>query len=215
MKKEILYYTSNREKPEFEQKIVAKLKETTNLPIISVSQKPMDLGRNICVGDVGLSYLNLYRQQLIGARESNADWLVFAESDFIYPPEYFDFEPTEDCYLYDNIYILFHQKINSFRKKDGSHGAQYIRRTSLIDRLEKGLEGMPEWYDGNPSPWRDKKHEHFVALPEHTTFYGKIPAISFKTGDGVNEWTGVVRKSSVQELPYWGSADDLRKEFLW
>ena len=35
-------------------------------PIISVSQKPMDLGNNICVGDVERSSQNGYMQLLIG-----------------------------------------------------------------------------------------------------------------------------------------------------
>lgn len=65
--KSIVYYTSNHEKPEFEQKIIDDLlSKRGDLPIISVTQKPMDLGTNICVGDVGLSYLNARRQMLIG-----------------------------------------------------------------------------------------------------------------------------------------------------
>ena len=48
----IIYCSSNKELPEFEAKIVANLlKNCGDLPIISVTQKPMDLGRNICVGD--------------------------------------------------------------------------------------------------------------------------------------------------------------------
>lgn len=66
----VLYYTSNHKQPEFERKIIENLKETCgDLPIVSVSQKPLNLGGKICVGNVGLSYLNEWRQILIGTRE--------------------------------------------------------------------------------------------------------------------------------------------------
>ena len=65
MDKTIIYYTSNQEGSLFEEKIRENiLKHKGNLPIISVSQKPMGFGKNICVGDVGHSYLNEFRQIL-------------------------------------------------------------------------------------------------------------------------------------------------------
>jgi len=48
MNKTILYYTSNHEDPVFEQKIIDSLLENCgNLPIVSVSQKPIKLGQNV------------------------------------------------------------------------------------------------------------------------------------------------------------------------
>ncbi len=191
--KTILYYTSNRETPKFEAKIVAKLLENCgNLPIISVSQKPMDLGKNICVGDVGHSYLNLYRQQLVGAKKAKTEYLIFAEADFLYPKEYFEFEPKgENIYLYDNVWILHKRKLASFRRKSFSHGVQFVKRKYLIDRLERGLKGLPKWFDGNPSPWMSHKQRRLVTTPLFTFFHGDIPCISFKTGDGMNMWTAL------------------------
>jgi len=216
--KTVIYYTSNRERPEFEAKIVAKLLENCNgLPIISVSQKPMKLGRNLCVGNVGHSYLNLYRQQLIGAKEANTKYLIFAEADFLYPKEYFDYEPTIDnVLLCDNVWIIYNRKFYSYRKKNISHGAQIVKRNYLIDRLEKGLKGMPEWYDGNPVPWFSNAQKKLVTEPPYTSFHTNIPCISFKTGNGMNMWTAVERnrQSRKASLPYWGKADSLRKEYL-
>ncbi len=212
--KTVLYYTSNREKPEFEQKITDTLLENCgDLPIISVSQKPMDLGNNICVGDVGHSYLNLYRQQLVGAREADTEYLVFAEADFLYPPEYFEFEPDgENCYFYGDVWILFGYRVKEFRRKSMSHGAQIVKRDYLIDRLESGLEGMPEWYDGHPTQWKSTKQRKKVTLPKCEMYVGEIPCVSIKTGDGMNKWTNI-EKVSESELPYWGSADELRKKY--
>lgn len=213
--KTILYYTSNRERPEFEQKIIETLLETSGgIPIVSVSQKPMDLGKNICVGDVGHSYLNLYRQVLMGAKKAQSEYVWFAESDFVYPPEYFKFEPGgEETYLYNNIWILFNRRVKGFRKKNVSHGAQVARREALIKRLEEGLACMPEWFDGNPTPWPSRKHHRKVGLPPHKLFGGNNPAVSFKTGDGVNQWTNV-DKVEVNDLPYWGNVNNLRKQYV-
>lgn len=103
--KTILYYTGNRKHPEFEARVRDTLvKNNPGLPIVSVSQKPLNLGKNICVGDVGASYLNVYRQMFIGAQAVDTEYIVFAEDDFLYPPEYFAFEPQGgDFYRYDNV----------------------------------------------------------------------------------------------------------------
>ena len=50
----LVYITSNRENEYFESKIIETMKESINgLPVVSVSQKPIDFGENICLGDIG------------------------------------------------------------------------------------------------------------------------------------------------------------------
>lgn len=143
----IIYYTANRENPEFEKKIVDNLKEQAgDIPIISVSQKPMDLGKNICVGDVGFSYLNEWRQILIGAKEVKTPYIIFAESDFLYPKEYFQLIPELPMYVYDNIWIVMDKKYGDwFWRKKQSEGAQIIKRDLLIEKYTEFLAGYPEW----------------------------------------------------------------------
>ena len=65
----ILYYTSNREGEEFEGRIRQNILNVKgDLPIISISHKPIDFGENICVGDVGVSGFNMFRQIQIGLK---------------------------------------------------------------------------------------------------------------------------------------------------
>lgn len=86
----VIYYTSNREEKEFENKVKAKLLEVIGkLPLISVSQKPIDFRKNICVGDVGVCDANLFRQIQIGCEAANTPFVISAETDCLYPPEYF------------------------------------------------------------------------------------------------------------------------------
>jgi hypothetical protein len=211
----IIYYSGNRENQEFEQKIIDNLKEQAgDIPIISVSQKPMNLGKNICVGDVGFSYLNEWRQILIGAKEAKTPYIIFAESDFIYSKDYFRFIPNTDMdmYIYDNIWIVMDKKFGDyFWNKKSSEGAQICKRKLLIEKYEKHLEGQPEWWNGEivigkrgDSPLRYVPFEYFSGSP----------CISFKTGDGLRAITNVNNKKITRELPYFGNIKKIRKQYL-
>ena len=60
----VIYYTDNsidEKLMKFCQKNI--LEAAQGKPIISVSQKPIDFGENICVGEIGRSHLNLYKQE--------------------------------------------------------------------------------------------------------------------------------------------------------
>ena len=88
----IIYYSANTEL--FEDKIIAHLKKQAgDIPIISVSRKPLDLGKNICIGEQPICYSNLWKQILLGLKEAKTEFCLSAESDCLYPPEYFTFIP--------------------------------------------------------------------------------------------------------------------------
>ncbi len=203
----ILYYTSNHEDPEFEKKIIADmLSKKGELPVISISQKPMDLGQNICVGDIGLSYINEYKQILAGAKLADTDYVITAESDFLYAPEYFQLEPNgENIYRYNNIWIMWLQDKNgSFhRKMRSSEGAQVVKRDYFIKILKR--------YINNPDPL----HSPYYKQP-WSYLHGENPCISFKTGDGVSQNTGILYEPDnvSKNLPYWGDVNKLRETFL-
>jgi len=215
--KTILYYTSNREKSEFEKKIRANiLRNSSGLPIISVSQKPINFGKNICVGDVGTSYLNEWRQIIIGAKAAKTKYLVFAESDFLYPEEYFAFVPeNEDVYRYDNVWIAF-IKHRSYHRKEYSEGAQIVKRNFIIEELEYNLRDMPQWHDGRNIPWpRASQKRRLHSLP-YKLFSGTIACVSFKTGHGIRKTTSTIggRSNRKRVLKHWGHINDLKKEYL-
>lgn len=216
MSKTVLYYSSCREDPEFEKKIQLNILNNSNLPIISVSQKPMDFGENICVGDVGLSYVNEWRQILIGAKEATTDWLVFTESDFLYPKEYFELEPdgSANIYRYDNVWILFSNK-DAFYRKKYSEGAQIVNREWIIRTLEESLEGLPEWFDGKKVPYVNKEQRNAFHHMPYELFHGEVPCVSFKTGDGVRGWTKTKKgeENMSTELPHWGNSIELKKRY--
>ena len=77
----IIFYTANHISDYFMANIQKQLlKAIGDTPIISVSHKPMKFGQNICVGEIGRSTYNLYKQVLIGAKYAKAgDWQRAAE----------------------------------------------------------------------------------------------------------------------------------------
>jgi hypothetical protein len=216
MTKTILYYTSNHEDPIFENKIRENIwQQKGDLPIISVSQRPINFGQNICVGDVGLSYLNEFRQILIGAMSVRTDYIIFAESDFLYPRDYFTFNPTADNYLYDNVWMVFKDSTKKYAKKPYSDGAQICKTRLVIDRFERWLDGKPPLgYLGRIRVKQKHPLQNGIRDPMfgRQLFTGE-PCISFKTGNNVRNITNTL-PIQTDHLDPWGKFDELKQQYL-
>jgi len=192
----VIYYTSNRENKAFEQKIMERLTQV-DLPIITVSQKPVNIGRNIVVGDIGVSDQNVFKQMLIGCEVAETPFVIFAEADTLYPPEYFKYKPKElKRYWFEPVYILYRNKDSFFLKGRSDCGHMAGRELAIKLLKEGGNKGMR--YKGIHRPTK-------VEL--------KNPIINIKTGDGMRPKTQTGR-IPVTRLPYWGKATDVRKEYF-
>lgn len=213
----IIYYTSNREDPEFEQRIIDKfLSVCGDLPIISVSQKPINLGKNICVGDVGASGFNMFRQILIGCREAKTRFVLSVEADCLYPPEYFQFKPERDdiCYRNNNTYLLGLKRDYFYKKNEGGTWVQIIGRDFYINRLEYLFEGAPEWsVEEKNFPKERNKGEDIFTKNQIQRFETEYPCISIKSGNGMRHYSHSER-IPINELPYWGDGKAFRKTYL-
>jgi hypothetical protein len=188
----VIYYTSNRENQEFEKKIRQELlKVIGDIPLISVSQKPLDFGENICVGDIGVSDQNAHRQFQIGAKAAKTKYVCSAEADFLYPREYFEFEPTGDSvYRNENDWVIFCYKkwINyRYNKKPFIIGTQICKREDIV------------------------KYGFRENVP-FTIFKTEIACISFKTGNSMTNKNRVGER--ILELPYWGDARVLTNKYV-
>lgn len=209
--KTIIYVSSNKEDPEFERKTRETLiHNSKGLPIVSVTQKPIPLGMNICVGDVGASGFNFCRQVLMACEAATTPFVISAESDCIYPPDYFEFTPKrlDVPYRNTNIYVQKYKQ-DFVNKKQGSTFAQVIGREFYIKRLRSLLEGQPQW------SMEMKNFPKEIGKPlfeEFEYFESKNPCISFKTGDGMRKHSAT-GNTEVYELPYWGKIKDVRKYY--
>jgi len=211
MDRTIVYYTANTEDPVFEQNIKEDLKKRSgDIPIISVSRKPIDFGENICVGETPVSYTGEWKQLLIGLKAAKTKYVLAAEADCIYPPEYFNFTPPKEkmVYNYNNIWMVW-KRHNGFYKKYGyCEGAQMCDREYWIQQLEPLLPD--DW-----TPYERLAENMLVTeiFPERGEWTGE-PVVSFKTGDGVSSKTTFDNKSKIKELPPWGKLADVKNKYF-
>ena len=215
----VIYYTSNSEKPDFEAKIRQSLLDSMgDLPLISVSQKPIEFGRNICVGQVGRSAQNVFRQMQIGVAAAKTRFVCPAESDILYPPEYFTFRPPRDdtFYLAMPLWVLFAQRGGGkvyCRKPHGSESSMVVNRDLLLSRLDVMLANLGQWgdqdADGDKLPWMLDKR-----LTRRDHFQLSTGVVTFKTDQNLHRKTPHDVLSKTRELPYWGTATDLIARYM-
>ena len=229
----VIYYTANREDDAFESKIRQHLLSVIgDLPLISVSQKPIEnFGTNICVGPQDWCDASAFQQLLIGLKAAKTKFAIAAESDCLYPPEYFTFTPDRDdqAYRYTNTCILYswisRRNQGLFWHKPFSEGAQMCGREYWIHRLEtviseaasrNGQQYVEGQFlnniEGNPGIVFKTRDQY--------SWTGENPVISFKTAHGLRRYSAVGGRNgangyndlnnAAESFPYWGTAEDVR-----
>lgn len=105
--KAIIYYTCNTHLPEIDDACRAQLKKAAGeTQIVSVSlNKELDFGDHRVTMCGERSPLTMHRQILKGLQECQAEIVFLAESDVLYHPSHFKFEPTRDDVFYFNTNV--------------------------------------------------------------------------------------------------------------
>jgi hypothetical protein len=210
----IIYYSSNREPWAFEKRVIHDMQKKSNgLPVVSVTQNPISLGKNICVGDVGTSGFNMFRQILLGLYEVKTPYVISAEADCVYSPDYFSFEPKRNDVFYrnNNLYVLY--KTGKFYEKpQGSTWAQIVGTQHYIKILEKWFTGAPQWSPEEKSFPKERWGKSDV-WDVQEMFSTEFPCISFKSGYGMRKKSPTLNEE-YETLPYWGSGKKLYTKFI-
>lgn len=158
-------------------------------PIISVTQKPLDFGQNICVGEVGVSKYNEYKQILMGAKEATTKYVACVEDDVLYSPGHFEYRPPAETFAYDTNYWFAQMGQDFFwrhtiEKMSGMLGC-IVERETIIKNLSKRYELYPEdpttthvkWIQwGEPGFYDDK---FFGMENKRTSFFSDKPSLMF------------------------------------
>jgi hypothetical protein len=224
----ILFYTANYISDYFMGNIQKQLlKAIGDTPLISVSHKPMDFGENICVGDIGRSAYNIYKQVLIGAKAAKTKYVATAEDDVLYPEEHFRYRPPEDTMAYDinrwGIYTWTKPPIFSYRDRRNM--------TSLIAPRDELIRTLEERFTKYPTP--EDMHESIrkywgepgrydsslgISKVKNERYKSSIPHIMFSTPEALAFKHLGVRKAHskvrAKELPYWGTAEEVLKLYI-
>jgi len=195
----IIYYTSCREKESFEKKVRENiLKVKGDIPLISVSQKPINFGKNICVGKLEQNYTNAFYQALVGCEAAKTDYVVMCEDDCLYPESYFNFKPTDlsVIYTYDNVWLMWNRHNRTrFYKHGTTAGSIIIGRKHYI----KMLKGEPPVFQGRKFKWK--------------TFTGE-PLVNVKTRNGISFGTQLTKRVKPKKsFPLWGTVEDVKRNY--
>jgi hypothetical protein len=180
-----------------------------------VSQKPLDFGENICVGDVGMSSHNIRRHILIGAKNANTDYVALAEDDALYPEDHFNVlncKRDDKMYYNKKVYVLSVFNKSLARKGSLYTGAIIANKYYLINVLKGMIKYRRGWIDdpNRSHPTRRLKLATFRSYG-HGTFKTANSIITVDHVSSMHPSMHNVRRS-IDELPGWGSAKELLSE---
>lgn len=220
----VIYYTANFISDYFAANTQNQLlKAIGDLPLISVSKKPMDFGQNICVGDTPRSHINTYRQALIGAKAAKTKYIALAEDDTLYSPEHFNRRSSPGKFAYNfGIWSIFTWSDTPlFSHKGGGRRALLnliCERDLFIEAMEERFARWPDDEKVNLSLWAEPgKYERQlgVTVRETEIFFTNPPNIIFIHETALAFGNLGTRKKLGEfraiEIPYWGRAEEVLK----
>jgi hypothetical protein len=204
-------------------------KEANGMPIISVSQVPIDFGENICVGNIGRSWLSLYKQLYAGLEAAKTKHIVICEHDCIYSNEHLLFVPPRNDTMYYNMNhwlvqydCISHPELNgmySYWPRRTPMSQLIANRDFLLKDTELRVRLLVDptddvsviraqlWASRGGAPSIHKLIQH--KLPDHPyeRFSTKNPNLDIRHK---TNFTGPKRgKKRCYELPYWGKFKDI------
>ncbi len=221
----VVYYTSGRIKNSFGQWAREQLlKAAGKFPIVSVSQQPLDFGENICVGDIGHTYFNIYRQMLMGAKAVRTKYTALAEDDTLYSPEHFrQFRPKDDEFAYDMsrwTFLTWSQPPLYSLKYRISNSTMICPTELLIVALEERFAKYPDPADNLMSIWGEpSKYERQLGVTVRTAvqWMSTCPCIVLSHPDAIGYALLGMRKRHGQlkayDIPYWGTAASILEKY--
>lgn len=102
--KGIIYFSDNRPAPHILNMCHAEMAKS-NLPIVSVTLKPMNFGENIVL-PIERGWGTYFTQIYTALLASKAEIVFFCEHDVVYPQSHFEFTPpTKDKFYYNQNWV--------------------------------------------------------------------------------------------------------------
>jgi len=223
----LIYYTANTIPDSVGEKIRQHTLEVAGneYPIVSVSQKPINFGINICVGEIGQSYYNMHRQMLIAAENAKTKYVAFCDDDTLYNKEHFACRPSSDDTFAFNLNWWYADGTRFWHKGDRSKDtgmcqcicakelviANYQTRFNVFPPLDQDQDKVAQrrWME----PGRD---DEYFGMPNAKTehFRSAKPTLVFNRryslGGRRKWWHGA---TLVKSLPDWGNARALWTEY--
>ncbi len=232
MSNTIIYLTDHSVPEPIYSKCQQMLKEAAgDIPIISVSHRPMDFGtKNINYGKrVRRCWLSLYNQLWDGLKAAETENIAIAEHDCIYTHEHLSFTPPRpDTMYYNQNHWLVQWNCDRMPELQGMY-SYWPRRTPmsmlvgnrefLLKDTELRVRLLVDPNDDvsviRAQMWAGRERgvslQYLLAnkLPDHPfdRFSTKIPSLDIRHS---RNFTGPKRgKKRCFEIPYWGKFKDV------
>ena len=223
MRDKTIIYCTDSSMPEklFKRCQELLVKAAKGLPIVCVSQKPVDFGDvRIVVGDIGRSWLSLFRQQDAGIEAAKTPVIAFAEHDCLYTKEHFEFNPPDlETFWYnknlwlgqwgdpkrpelDGMYSFWPNRTGQSQLIVGRDIAlrAYSEREALI---EKGY--LSRAVPAEPGHKKDEALRLLEKLYNHASREGDSHMISGYLKEWVAKWTANYFETKIPNIDLrWG-----------
>lgn len=218
----IIYYTANVVSDVFAENIRNHLKDH-GLPIVSVSHKPINLGKNIVINKKkGFtpkpSAYNVYKQILIGAKRARTKYIACCEDDSLYVKEHFETRPPDDVFYYNLNRWSVNQHFFFYRRRFGMFACISDRKLmiqTLKTRFRKYDVPVPRT-KGAPKIAEPGRYERKLGLPlvKKAGFKTQKPILTFNHRSGMASARKPLRSDVIQQcVDPWGKAYDVWNKF--
>lgn len=192
-----------------------------NLPVITISRKPLDWGTNI-LDTKPKTISNIYYQMLVGAKKATTPFVAIVEDDTLYPVGHFDFRPQEDTFAYNiNRFNLFTWGHPVYFWKDRISNSTLIAPRKLMiealsERFKKYPQGTPDRYTGELGRPLIEKRLGLIRR-KIIMFESDDSIVRIDHEFGIDVLAKGHRKGlgplKCYDIPHWGCARDLIKKF--
>lgn len=207
-------------------------------PLITISAEPMDLPGIQLRQSKEQSHDKIYKLMLQGAKLATTDYIAMIEDDMFYSKDHFELRPPLDTFGYNwNRWVMFTwgEPIFSFKRRY-CNGCSILPRLEMILALEERFakwKEIPHILNGELGYEKIEKNLG-VTVRKSMPMYSKTavvqvqhiygtpgigkPKSMWKPGDTLDLEARKLRRRHgmirAYEVPYWGRAEDLVKNFL-
>ena len=216
----LLYYTASIIEEYLADNVRKHLLEVTGkkFPIVSVSQKPLEFGDNICMGTIGQSYYNCYKQVLVGARKVKTKFVAMCEDDTLYSMEHFTHRPKGKAISY-NRNMWYAEDIAYWYRGWVGMCTGIVETNYLLKYLETRYKMYPE--ESKIQNQKDFQElgvcddKFGLSNAKREIFETKIPIVTFNFSKslGGKKWSWAHPPIIKKGLEFYGNAYDLKKKF--
>lgn len=185
-----------------------------DMPIITVSKKPLDWGLNL-IQEGEPSVQQIYEQILRAAKIATTPYIAIAEDDTLYHRSHFEFRPPLDTYAFEgHRWGLFTWGKPTFYWSDRiSNGAMIAPRELAISSLEERFDKYPV----NNLGELGKEKGTTIDRKKSVTYYSQYAMIYLSHKGGLDPLENNRRKAmgkvQAYRIPYWGEAEEVAKRY--